>query len=196
MLAANGTPRAMRLSSLFYLPNESTFKFFYVTRVLDLANHLAITQQTQKPAKELSGVVYRHGIFFVSQSPFCSGSDIAIMIPMPLKWTTDPLAEGLRCYRNREFFDAHEHWESVWLQCEEPEKTFLQALIQITAAFHHLGRGNYAGTASLLRRALARLDGFPAQYEEVAVDALRAEVRGWLEALDQNMTGLPFPLIR
>jgi hypothetical protein len=43
---------------------------------------------------------------------------------------------------------------------------------------------------------LARLDGFPAQYEEVAVDALRAEVRGWLEALDQNMTGLPFPLIR
>ena len=116
---------------------------------------------------------------------------------MLLDWRTGPLAEGLRCYREQEFFDAHEHWEGVWLTCKEPEKTFLQALIQVTAAFHHLKRGNLAGTASLLRRALQRLDGFPAEYGGVEVGALRGSIRRWLEGLElDEAVRLPFPLIR
>jgi predicted metal-dependent hydrolase len=117
---------------------------------------------------------------------------------MPFDWTEGALAEGLRCYCNREFFDAHEHWEGVWLKCAEPEKTFLQALIQITAAFHHLQRGNPAGTVSLLRAALQRLDGFSAEYGGVAVEELRASIRTWLEALKHgsDLPELPFPKIR
>jgi hypothetical protein len=38
------------------------------------------------------------------------------------------------------------------LTSEEPEKSFLQALIQITAAIHHLPVGSSAGAVSLLRR--------------------------------------------
>jgi predicted metal-dependent hydrolase len=117
---------------------------------------------------------------------------------MQLEWTTGALAQGLQCYQNREFFDAHEHWEGVWLRCHEPEKTFLQALIQIAAAFHHLERGNCVGTASLLRRAVARLDTYPAVYEGVAVEALRAAIREWLASLERDVAGPqpPFPLIR
>lgn len=102
---------------------------------------------------------------------------------MSLNWSSGALAEGLRCYRNEEFFLAHEHWEGIWLNCEEPEKTFLQALIQITAAFHHMQRGNQVGTASLLRAALRRLDSYPSQYGGLAVEALRESVRTCLEAL-------------
>ena len=117
---------------------------------------------------------------------------------MPFDWTEGALAEGLRCYCSQEFFLAHEHWEGVWLKCNEPEKTFLQALIQITAAFHHLERSNPAGTASLLHAALRRLDGFPAEYGGVAVEELRASVRTWLVALKPNSgrPELPFPHIR
>jgi hypothetical protein len=117
---------------------------------------------------------------------------------MLFDWTSGPLAEGLRCYRDEEFFDAHEHWEGVWLRCGEPEKTFLQALIQVTAAFHHLKRGNRVGAASLLRGALRRLEGFPSEFEGVAVEALRTEIQGWLEALGLEVATLhlPIPLIR
>lgn len=117
---------------------------------------------------------------------------------MPLDWTTGPLAEGLRCYQEREFFDAHEHWEGVWLRCDEPDRSFLQALIQVTAAFHHLQRGRPAGTGSLLRRALRRLEGFPAEYEGVRVEALRGSIRAWLDGLDSGDAGQrpPFPPIR
>lgn len=108
------------------------------------------------------------------------------------------MAEGLRCYKSGEFFLAHEHWEGIWLQCEEPEKTFLQALIQITAAFHHFQRKNFVGAASLLRGALRRLDAFPATFGGVEVEDLRASVRTWLLALEQKVTSPqpPIPQIR
>jgi predicted metal-dependent hydrolase len=63
------------------------------------------------------------------------------------------LAEGLRLYNSGELFNAHEQWESVWLTASEPEKTFLQGLIQVTAAFHPLQRDNRLGAALLLQAA-------------------------------------------
>lgn len=117
---------------------------------------------------------------------------------MLFEWTTGALAEGLRCYRNQEFFEAHEYWESEWLKCNEPGKTFLQALIQVTAAFHHLHRNNPAGTASLLRAALRRLESFPAEFEGVAVEQLRESIRTWLASLEMRSEPphLPIPQIR
>ena len=117
---------------------------------------------------------------------------------MMLDWSRGKLAEGLRCYRNEEFFEAHEHWEYVWLHCPEPEKTFMQALIQVTAAFHHLQRNNPIGTASLLRGARRRLDGFPADFAGIAVAPLRNEIDAWLQGLAQKdrPSGLAFPRVR
>jgi uncharacterized protein len=109
---------------------------------------------------------------------------------MKLDWRSGALAEGLGCYRRAEFFEAHEHWESVWLQLEEPEKSFLQAVIQTTAAFHHFQTGNRIGTASLLGRALRRMDACPVYFGGVEVGRLRTEVRKWVLALE---SGAPLP---
>jgi predicted metal-dependent hydrolase len=50
---------------------------------------------------------------------------------MEFDWTQGALAEGLRRYDAGEFFNAHEAWGTVWLQAQEPDKTFLQGLIQV-----------------------------------------------------------------
>jgi len=103
-----------------------------------------------------------------------------------LDWTTGPLAEGLHCYRTQQFFEAHEHWESVWLKLADPEKSFLQSLVQISAAFHHLRRGNRIGAISLLTRALRRLDRSPALFCGVNVDLIRRQTRQWLHAIETS----------
>ena len=113
---------------------------------------------------------------------------------MSLDWTRGDLHEGLRCFHSGAFFEAHEHWESVWLTAQEPEKTFLQALIQVAAAFHHFQRGNYAGTISLLQSALRRLDAYPEAFARVAVARLRATIRLWLGALETPSRS-PLPLL-
>jgi predicted metal-dependent hydrolase len=114
---------------------------------------------------------------------------------MTWDWSSGELAAGLKCYRCGEFFEAHEHWELVWLECAEPEKTFLQSLIQVSAAFHHLGRGNAVGARSLLTRALGRLERYPAGFRRVAVAELRDSVSTWLRTQEMGTADLEYPEI-
>jgi hypothetical protein len=116
---------------------------------------------------------------------------IAYAGSVPLDWNCRTLAEGLACYRKGEFFQAHEHWETAWLTLEEPEKSFLQALIQVTAAFHHLDAGNSAGAVSLLRRALRRLERCPSHFGGIAVTPLCAEVSEWLRMIESGARSVP-----
>jgi len=116
---------------------------------------------------------------------------------MVLDWTQGALADGLACYRRNEFFLCHEHWEMVWLQCQEPEKSFLQALIQITAAFHHWQNGNSRGAVSLLRKALRRLQLCPVGCGEFDVASLHSETELWLQRIERQQPCFPatFPAI-
>jgi predicted metal-dependent hydrolase len=91
--------------------------------------------------------------------------------------------EGLEHFNRGRFFEAHESWEEIWLPAAEPEKTFLQGIIQVAAAFHHHQRGNRAGTKSLLRAGLKKLERFPSQHRGIQLEKLRAAARRWLGAL-------------
>jgi predicted metal-dependent hydrolase len=105
---------------------------------------------------------------------------------MGLDWSCGELAEGLACYGRGEFFETHEHWEIAWLTLEEPEKSFVQALIQVAAAFHHWQAGNATGTASLLGRALRRLELCPDGFGGIAVRALCGEISAWLRVIQSG----------
>jgi predicted metal-dependent hydrolase len=88
--------------------------------------------------------------------------------------------QGLDAFNSERFYDAHEHWEEVWLKTPNPEKMFLQGLIQVAAAFHHHSRENLLGTRNLLREGLLKLDRFPESYGDLEIETLRVTVREWL----------------
>jgi hypothetical protein len=102
---------------------------------------------------------------------------------MTFDWTQGPLAEGLRDYNAANFFAAHEAWESVWLHAPQPEKLFLQALIQVTVAHHHLQRDNTVGATRLLTAALRKLEPYPPDFGQIAVPLLRDDIRANLHSL-------------
>jgi uncharacterized protein len=105
---------------------------------------------------------------------------------MEFVWSEGALAKGLRLYMAGEFFSAHEEWESIWLTSPEPEKTFLQGLIQVTAAFHHLQRENRLGTILLLQAALRRLDRYPPSFGGIVVAFLCHDIREGLRMLEEG----------
>ena len=109
---------------------------------------------------------------------------------MALDWTTGGLAAGLACYRNQEFFAAHEHWEEVWNHLVDPERLFLQALIQVTVAMHHYQRANQAGASSLLQRALRKLERYPDRFAGIDVASLRKDLCAWPHTPDNAATSL------
>jgi predicted metal-dependent hydrolase len=102
---------------------------------------------------------------------------------MDFDWTRGDLAEGLQRYEAGAFFSAHEAWEDVWLHSQEPDKTFLQALIQLTAARYHLQRKNKRGAMSLLQAACGKLERYPVVYGGVSVAPLCDEIRDVLLSL-------------
>jgi predicted metal-dependent hydrolase len=108
---------------------------------------------------------------------------------------------GVALFNSRHFFEAHEAWEEIWLHTQPPEKTFLQGLIQVTAAFHHHSRENLRGFKSLLRAGLLKLEEFPAEHRGLQIERLRASARRWIVALENkdfaHRPGLPkIPRIR
>lgn len=105
---------------------------------------------------------------------------------MSLDWNSGALARGLACYRNREFFETHEHWEEAWNHLRDPERLFVQALIQVTVAMHHFHNANRPGAFSLLERAQRKLKQYPEQFSGIDVDKLRQDVHSWQRALSNT----------
>jgi predicted metal-dependent hydrolase len=89
----------------------------------------------------------------------------------------EPLAAGISLFNAHHFWHAHEAWEERWLQASGDEKLFLQGLIQLAAAYHHVQRGTFSGGVRLFDAALAKLAGFADGWAGVdraeAVDAAK-----------------------
>ena len=117
---------------------------------------------------------------------------------MTFDWSNGPLAQGLRHYNAAEFFAAHESWESVWLPAPQPEKLFLQALIQVTVALHHLQRNNLIGATRLLTAALRKLSTYAPTFATLDVALLCDDIRASLKRLaaDPPPTHLAPPRIQ
>ena len=94
--------------------------------------------------------------------------------------------KGLEAFNSGHFFEAHEHWEEVWLETLDPEKMFLQGLIQVAAAFHHYSRANRQGTQNLLQAGLTKIEQFPHGHGGLELEPLRMAVRRWLAALERG----------
>jgi uncharacterized protein len=96
---------------------------------------------------------------------------------------SEQLDRGIAHFNAGEFFEAHEVWEALWLRATVEEKPFLQGIIQIAAAFHHLKRGNLPGAKSLLGAGLAKINKYGGTYRGIDVTGLGEQGRAWLDAL-------------
>jgi len=109
---------------------------------------------------------------------------LAIEMPeMNPRNADEKFQKGVAQFNHGHFFEAHETWEEIWLPAPEPERTFLQGIIQLAAAFHHYMRSNRRGAESLLAAGLKKLDRFPEKHRGLELEALRAAARRWIAAL-------------
>jgi predicted metal-dependent hydrolase len=111
------------------------------------------------------------------------------MSEQPLAPTLRPeFAAGLRLHNEGEYYEAHEAWESIWIdELNDEWRLFVQGLIQVTSAFHKLFVQREPGGASrLLQRGLEKLDVYPADYLGVELGAFRDGARACIA----RMSGL------
>jgi predicted metal-dependent hydrolase len=105
-------------------------------------------------------------------------------------------ALGVELLNRGEYYDAHEVLEDAWRAAPEPERRFLQGLIQVAVAFHHHSRGNRIGFRSLLERAIRNLSLYPAQHAGLDLAALLEDLTRWRETLEDGATPPAFPQVK
>ena len=108
------------------------------------------------------------------------------------------IEKGVALFNEREFWHAHEAWEEIWLKATGEEKVFLQGLIQLAAAYHHVQRGTFRGGVRLFDAALRKLERFDDGY--FGIDRAEA-VRVALDhrekiACKKNIDAGEFPKLR
>ncbi|GAB3667909.1 DUF309 domain-containing protein [Halopiger thermotolerans] len=86
------------------------------------------------------------------------------------------LRAGAAIYNDGRYHAAHDAWEDRWLECEDgtDDERLLHGLIQLSAAIHHARDGNWEGAVGLAESAGEYLEGLPADYRELNLEAVRA----------------------
>lgn len=108
------------------------------------------------------------------------------------------LIAGVELFNGQAFWHAHEAWEVPWLEATGEPRTFLQGLIQLAAAYHHVQRGTFRGGVRLFDAALKKLEPFPPGY--AGVDRAEAVAAAVLHreriARGERIEGKEFPKLR
>jgi len=97
--------------------------------------------------------------------------------------------KGIQRFNEKDFFEAHEILEDLWHEYRESDRTYLQALIQISAGLYHADAGNFRGARSQLTRGLQKLNQYPATHQGVDVRMLVRDVGVCLTTIDSCERG-------
>jgi predicted metal-dependent hydrolase len=82
---------------------------------------------------------------------------------------------GIVCFNRGDYFDAHEVWEELWMDCPAADRRFVQALIQAAVSLYHWGNGNTAGADRLFQSSRRYMEPYRPRRHGLDVD------RFWIE---------------
>lgn len=109
------------------------------------------------------------------------------------------IERGVELFNAERFWHAHEAWEEIWLSAAGEEKQFLQGLIQLAAAYHHVQRGTSPrGAVRLFDAAMRRLGSMPPLHDGIdrAETIVTAERHREQIARGESMVDFHYPKLR
>ena len=84
-------------------------------------------------------------------------------------------------FNARRFFESHEDWETLWNDADGARRLWLQGLIQMAAALHHVANtGSASGFCKLVRSAREKAERYAGDTEGMDFPAFWAQVTPWI----------------
>ncbi len=110
---------------------------------------------------------------------------------------------ALRHFNDRDYFEAHDVWEEIWMDQRGPARLFYQGMIQAAVGCYKADFGVYNGAVRLLARSLGKFDAAGPVDVPFDIDPFRADIRSFLALVrERGPEGLStlavddYPLIR
>jgi len=66
--------------------------------------------------------------------------------------------EAVESFNRKEYYDAHEYFEEMWIDHNLDDKLFIQALLQLSVAYFHISNYNKNGAIGLFKKSINKLD--------------------------------------
>lgn len=86
------------------------------------------------------------------------------------------LTEGINLFNDHRFFEAHDFFEDIWMECEYNERLFFQGLVQISVGYFHFISGNCKGALSQLRKGSEKLKNYLPSYRKIDLKSLIIDI--------------------
>ena len=84
--------------------------------------------------------------------------------------------KGLMEYELMDYFEAHEIWEELWSDYYLEDRKFIQALIQLSVSFVHIGNGNLIGAKNLLKKSKNKFLEFSGTHRGINIKKLIKQI--------------------
>lgn len=97
--------------------------------------------------------------------------------------TAQQLNHGIEQFNEGEFYACHDTLEALWMEANEPDRTFFQGLLQVAVGLYHLSNHNWQGAVTLLGNGINRLRPYTPEYATVDV----VHLLDWSTALLQQL---------
>lgn len=89
----------------------------------------------------------------------------------------DRYIEGIKCFNDCDFYEAHDIWEELWAEYRGPAREFYQGLIQVAVALYHFGNGNIRGARKLYVSSRNHLESYRPHYLGCDLELLFTEMQ-------------------
>ena len=96
--------------------------------------------------------------------------------------------KGIEAFNNRKFYDAHEYWEELWLDCKLNDSDFIQGLIQLAVSYFHLFNQNLKGARSMIKKCMKKIDPFQTSrgIDVIELKSKLCNVQNYFENIDNT----------
>jgi len=113
------------------------------------------------------------------------------------------ISDGIKLFNDGDYFEAHDHFEEMWINSQGTEQNLYQALTQISVGFYHLISGNYEGAKSQLQKGIDKLKVNSEKIDEINIPQLLSDLTPFLNELNNpsfnekaNLLTKVIPLIK
>jgi predicted metal-dependent hydrolase len=102
------------------------------------------------------------------------------------------LKNGIALFNEGRFFESHEAWEQFYHEAEDADKPFLEALIQLAAAFRlYTDFGEIKGPVRMISQALIRFENYQPSYLGIRTEELSASMEAWAKEAETSSGTCP-----
>jgi len=91
--------------------------------------------------------------------------------------------DGIQLFNEGSYFEAHDHFEDMWMEAEKSEKDFYQGLVQVSVGSYHLICGNHSGALSQYRKGIVKLEKYKNVEENINLEQFLVEIKPFIEKI-------------